>query len=167
MRKMTEENVSAAFAGESQAHMKYLNFAEKAKREGKANVARLFAAASYAEQVHASAHLRVLSGVGSTAENLAAAAGGEGFEVEEMYPAFIAVSEAQGEKAATTSFNRAVEAEKVHRALYLRAKESVDAGQDAEIGQVWVCSVCGYTEEGELPDNCPLCKAAKDRLTIF
>jgi len=167
MRKMTEENLKAAFAGESQAHMKYLNYAEKAKREGLENVARLFAAASYAEQVHASAHLRVPEGIGSTAENLADAASGEGFESDEMYPAYIAVAEAQGEKSANRVFSAALEAEKVHRALYLRAKESVDAGRDAEIGPIWVCSVCGFTGEGDAPDNCPVCKAVKDRFNIF
>jgi rubrerythrin len=167
MRKMTEENLKAAFAGESQAHLKSLNYAEKAKREGKENVARLFAAASYAEQVHASAHLRTLGGVGNTAENLHDAICGEGFESDEMYPAYIVVAEAQGEKRANTVFSAALEAEKVHRALYQRAKESVDAGQDAEFGPIWVCSVCGFTGEGDAPDKCPVCNAPKERFTIF
>ena len=69
MRRMTEENMKAAFAGESQAHMKYLAFADKADKEDRPNVARLFRAASFAEQVHALAHLRVLAGVGATADN--------------------------------------------------------------------------------------------------
>jgi len=167
MRKMTEENLKAAFAGESQAHVKYLNFSEKAKREGKANVARLFAAASFAEQVHASAHLRVLKGISSTSENLEAAAAGEGFEVDEMYPAYIAVAEAQGEAGARGSFSRAMEAEKVHRRLYEHAKEAVDAGKDAGIAAVWVCAACGYTTDGEVPDECPLCGAPKERFAEF
>ena len=66
MNKMTEANLQAAFAGESQAHMKYLNFAEKAEKEGLHNVARLFQAASYAEQIHASNHLRALDGLQGT-----------------------------------------------------------------------------------------------------
>ena len=167
MRKMTEENLKAAFAGESQAHMKYLNFAEKARREGKANVARLFAAASFAEQVHASAHFRVLKGVGSTSDNLAAAAEGENFEAEEMYPAYIAVAEAQDEKGAKNSFYRALEAEKVHRSLYLQAKEAVDAGKDADLGAVYVCKVCGFTTDGACPDDCPLCGASSDQFAQF
>ncbi|MDH7571789.1 MAG: rubrerythrin family protein [Armatimonadota bacterium] len=167
MRKMTEENLKAAFAGESQAHMKYLNFAEKAKREGKENVARLFMAASFAEQVHASAHLRVLKGVGSTSDNLAAAAAGEQFESEEMYPTYIAGAEAQQERAAKNSFYRALEAEKVHRELYLKAKEAVDAGKDADLGPVYVCKVCGFTTEGELPDECPLCGARAEEFATF
>lgn len=167
MRKMTEENLKAAFAGESQAHMRYLSFAERAKRDGKPNVARIFAAASYAEQVHATAHLRVLKGVGTTAENLEAAAAGEGFEVEEMYPAYIAVAQEQEAAAAKNSFARALEAEKVHRALYLKAGEAVAAGQDVEVGPIFVCTVCGHTFEGEAPDECPLCGARSDKFTQF
>ncbi|MBI3944507.1 MAG: rubrerythrin family protein [Armatimonadetes bacterium] len=167
MRKMTEENLKAAFAGESQAHVKYLNFSERAQRDGKPNVARLFAAASFAEQVHATAHLRVLKGIGATAENLAAAIGGEGFEVDEMYPAYVAVAEAQGEAGAKRSFNWALEAEKIHRALYERAAGAVEAGKDLELESIWVCSACGYTLDGEVPDKCPLCGASKERLTRF
>ncbi|HOB51140.1 MAG TPA: rubrerythrin family protein [Acidobacteriota bacterium] len=168
MKKMTEENLKAAFAGESQAHMKYLAFSRKAEAEGKPNVARLFAAASYAEQVHATAHLRVLKGVGGTADNLGAAMAGEAFEVEEMYPAYIAAADAQEEKAAKTAFHRAMDAEVVHHQLYSRAKQAVEAGRDAEIGPVWVCEACGHTVEGtEPPDQCPLCQARKDKYVRF
>ncbi|MGD0784113.1 MAG: ferritin family protein, partial [Candidatus Aminicenantales bacterium] len=95
MKKMTEENLKSAFAGESQAHLKYLAFAEKAQQENLPNVARLFKANSFAEQVHAVNHLKTLSGVGKTADNLAAAVGGETFEFEEMYDAYKAVAERQ------------------------------------------------------------------------
>ncbi len=167
MKKMTEDNLKAALAGESQAHIKYLNFAQKARQEDKPNVARLFAAASYAEQVHASAHLRALQGVGATGENLAAAMAGEAFESAEMYPAFIAVAKEQVEPKAEKSYSRALEAEKIHFALYEQAKAAVDAGRDAEIGDVWVCDACGWTAEGAPPDECPLCKAKKERFTKF
>ncbi|MEN6371215.1 MAG: rubrerythrin family protein [Armatimonadota bacterium] len=167
MHKMTEDGLKASFAGESQAHVKYLAFAEKAKQEQKPNVARLFSAASYAEQVHATAHLRVLSGVGSTDENLAAAVAGEGFEVDEMYPAYMAVADTQSEASAKTSFYRANEAEKVHRSLYSQAKEAVEAGNDAAIGDIWVCPVCGFTAEGARPAKCPLCGVSSDRFVKF
>ena len=167
MSKMTEDNLKAALAGESQAHLKYLNFSQKARQENRPNVARLFAAASYAEQVHASAHLRVLQGVGATGDNLSAAMAGEAFEVAEMYPAFIATAKEQAEARAEKSFARAMDAEKVHYELYGRAKAAVDAGRDAEIGDVWVCDACGWTVEGEPPDECPLCKAKKERFTRF
>ena len=167
MRKMTEENLKAAFAGESQAHLKYLVFAERAEREGLANVARLFRAASFAEQTHATKHLQALQGIGGTADNLAAAIAGETFEVEEMYPAYNAVAELQGETTALRSMQRALEAEKVHAALYTRAKEAAMAGKDAEIGPVVVCQSCGYTAEGEAPDRCPLCGAPRERFSKF
>lgn len=167
MRKMTEENLKAAFAGESQAHVKYAAFADRAEREGLTNVARLFRAASFAEQVHATKHLMALQGIGGTADNLAAAIAGETFEVEEMYPAYNAVAELQGEPAALKSMQRALEAEKVHAALYAKAREAAASGRDAEIGTVVVCQACGYTAEGEAPDRCPLCGAPRERFSKF
>ena len=167
MHEMTKDNLEAAFAGESQAHIKYLIFADKALKEGLPNVARLFRATSYAEQVHATTHFRTMRGVGKTAENLEAAIGGETYEVDEMYPAFIAVAKEQEEKAAVRSSEWALEAEKVHAELYNKAKAAVEAGDDTEIGQVHVCSVCGWTGEGEPPDKCPLCGATHDKFIVF
>lgn len=167
MRKMTEDNLKAAFAGESQAHVKYLAFAERAEREGLPGVARLFRAASFAEQMHAIAHLRVLSGVGATADNLTAAIAGETMEFEEMYPAFDAVATLQDEKPASRSINRASDAEKVHAQLYSRAKKAVALGRDTEMGPVVVCGACGYTAEGEAPDKCPFCGATRERFVKF
>jgi len=167
MHKMTEENVGAALAGESQAHIRYLNFAAQAEKDGKPNVARLFAAAAFSEQMHASAHLRVIGGVKGTSDNLAAAGGGENFEVEEMYPAYIAVAEAQKEPDAKKSFHRAIEAEKIHHGLYQRAKQAVDGGKDFQIGEIWVCGCCGFTMEGNPPDKCPICGADKSMFKKF
>ncbi len=167
MREMTEKHLKESFAGESQAHMKYLNFAEKATAEGRENVARLFRAASFAEQVHASEQLAALEGIGSTSENLAAARAGENFEVEEMYPAFMMVAEAQGEALAQRCFRHALEAEKMHRELYERAKKAVDADGDPSIDEIWVCSNCGYTLEGEAPETCPVCGAPKKDFVKF
>lgn len=161
VKKMTEQFLKEAFAGESQAHMKYMNFAEKADEEGKANVARLFRAASYSEQVHASAHLDVLEGISDTAANLDSALGGEGFEIAEMYPAYMAVAETQGEEEAKTSFHQAYEAEKVHHEWYAKAKDAVAGGGDLEVDKIWVCSACGYTMMGEAPNRCPICTAPK------
>ena len=167
MRKMTEENVKGAFAGESQAHMKYMAFGEAAEKEKLANVARLFRAASFSEQVHATNHLRVLNGIGKTGENLQAAAEGENFEIIEMYPAYVKVAEDQGEKMAVTYFSFALAAEKVHAGLYKRAKESVDKGQDLGYFPIQVCGVCGFTVEGEAPDKCPVCGSPKEKFVKF
>jgi len=164
---MTEEGLRAAFAGESQAHMRYLIFAQKAEEEGYPNIARLFRAISFAEQVHATNHFRTLGDLGSSADNLDAAIGGETFEVEEMYPAYDAVAELQGEKGARRSIRYALEAEKIHAAMYSKAKEAVKSGKDLEVGKIYICSVCGYTGEGEPPDRCPICGATKDKFRTF
>jgi rubrerythrin len=167
MEKTTETNLQAAFAGESQAHMKYLNFAYNAEKDGLPNVARLFQAASFSEQIHASNHLRALEGIQGTAANLGGALGGETFEVEHMYPDYIAVAEKQGEKKALRSMNAALEAEKVHAKLYSAAKQSVEAGKDVAAVDIWVCTACGFTMEGVPPEACPVCKAPKSKFRKF
>ena len=163
MKEMTKANLSAAFAGESQAHMKYLAFADQADRDGLPNVARLFRAASYAEQMHATAHLRALGGIGDTVTNLGAAFGGETFEIDEMYPAYMAVADAQQEKVAKVSMDRALQAEKVHAKLYAAAKDSASEKKDFNVGAIYVCETCGYTVEGAAPEKCPLCNSTKFR----
>ncbi len=160
MRPMTEEFLKAAFAGESQAHMKYLAFAEKAEKEGKPNIANLFRAIAYAELVHATNHLEALGGIGDTAANLDVAKGGEDFEIEEMYPAYLETAQRQGEKKAARSMGYALDAEKIHSELYAAAKKAVDASEDIAEAKVWVCPVCGWTVTGEEPpERCPVCQA--------
>ncbi len=167
MKEMTKGNLQAAFAGESQAHMKYLAFAEMAEREKLPNVARAFRAAAYAEEKHATNHLRALSGIGKTLANLEAAFAGETFEINEMYPAYIEVAKAQEEKRALGSMEDALAAEKVHAALYAKARAAVAAGKDVESGALWVCDVCGFTGEGEPPEKCPICGAVHTKLRAF
>jgi len=167
MKAMTKDNLSAAFAGESQAHMKYLAFSAQAEKAGKPNIARLFQAIAYAEQVHATNHLKVLGGIGDTVANLEGAMGGENFEVDEMYPAFLAVAELQAEKGAKRSMTYAIEAEKIHAEMYGDAIESAKADKDIEIGEVYICPVCGYTHIGEPPDRCPVCNAKKELFKAF
>jgi rubrerythrin len=167
MRKMTEANLWTAFAGESQAHMRYLIFADKAEKERHPNVARLFKAISFAEQVHATNHFKTLDGINTTTGNLQTAIDGETYEVEEMYPAFRAAAELQGEKGAVRSTGWALEAEKVHAALYSDAKTSVEAGEDVQIDEIFICEVCGWTGTGEKPDRCPICGAKAERIRTF
>lgn len=167
MRKMTEKNLQDAFAGESQAHMKYLAFAKKAEDEGKPNIAKLFKAIAFAEQVHAINHLKTLGNLGSTEENLQTAIDGENFEVEEMYPAYDAVAKLQTEKDAIRSIHYAIEAEKIHAAMYTEARQAVKEGKDINIDSVYICPVCGYTVEGEAPDNCPVCGVPQNKFIEF
>src|SRR5574341_213970 len=157
----TEQNLKDAFAGESQANRKYLAFAVKAEAEGHKQVARLFRAAAEAETVHAHNHLRELSGIRSTKENLNEAIAGESYEFQKMYPAMIEDAKGESVQGALRSFEYANAVEKVHAALYRRALENLGANKDAEYH---VCQVCGYTAEGHAPDECPVCKSKKQRL---
>lgn len=166
MRTMTEANLKSAFAGESQAHMRYLIYSERAERDGKPNVARLFRAIAFAEQVHATKHYRTLGEVKDTPRNLQVAIDGETYEVEEMYPAYRAVADLQGEKGAVQATEWALSAEKIHAQLYSRAKQAVDGGGDIEIKEIYICDVCGHTVE-TLPDKCPICNAGRERYRKF
>jgi len=167
LKKMTEQNLREAYAGESQAHMRYLVFADKAEEESKPNVARLFRAIAFAEQVHAFNHLKTFDDVGSTEENLQTAIDGENFEVEEMYPAYDAVAKLQDEKGAIRSVHFAIEAEKIHAAMYTEAKQTVKEGKDVKIADLYICPVCGYTVAGEAPDNCPICGVKREKFVKF
>ena len=160
----SEDDLKAAFAGESQANRKYLAFAKKADQEGFPNVAKLFRAAAAAETVHAHAHLRRLGGIKSTVENLKEAVGGEHYELSTMYPEFIEDAKGDGNKGAEISFNAALAAEKVHHKLYEKALKSVESGKDRDAEDIYVCSVCGMTFEGEAPDKCPVCGAPKEKI---
>ena len=84
-----------------------------------------------------------------------------------MYPAYMAVAELQGERGAVRSTKWAREAEKIHAEMYTIAKESVVQGVDAQVGKMHVCSVCGWTGEGDAPENCPLCNAKKKLFVMF
>jgi rubrerythrin len=159
MKAITNSNLQGAFAGESQAHIRYAYFAERARKDGMENIARLFEAASASEQIHAGNHLKALDGVQDTASNLTAAASGENFEIEEMYPAYIAIAEQQAEKKAQRSMNQALQTEKIHYGLYRRAATDLAAGKDITKMDYYVCPVCGYTMEGDPPDVCPICGA--------
>ncbi len=159
----TIDHLQAAFAGESQANRKYLAFAKKANDEGYPQIARLFRAAAAAETVHATNHLRAMSGINSTAENLDAAVGGENYEVVSMYPPMLAEAEAEGDKRAALSFKYALAVEQVHEALYRKAAESLSAGKDAPATEYYVCPVCGFTHEGPMTGRCPVCNTPAER----
>jgi rubrerythrin len=158
----TDENLSAAFAGESQANRKYLAFAKAADQEGFPQIARLFRAAAEAETVHAHNHLRVMGGIKSTAENLRAAVEGETYEFTRMYPVFITEAEKDGNKKAKRSFAMANAVEEIHARLYRRAQDALAKGDDLSAVPIWVCQVCGNTVEGEPPGTCPVCNSARE-----
>lgn len=159
----TQDNLQAAFAGESQANRRYLFFAEKAEKDGHPQIARLFRAIAEAETVHARNHLSTLGDIKSTRENLEEAIGGEHYEFTKMYPEFIEQAKSEGVKRAEVTFDFANKVEKIHHALYEKALKAVESGQNLEDKPFFVCQVCGYTIEGAAPDKCPICGAPQSR----
>jgi rubrerythrin len=159
----SNENLQAAFAGESQASRKYLYFSEKADKDGFPQIAKLFRAASEAETVHARNHLRAMSGIGTTEDNLKAAISGEHAEFTSMYPGFIQVAQDEKNPKAENTFNWANKVEMVHHSLYQKALADLKAGKKAENKPIYVCPVCGDTFEGDAPDKCPICSTLKSQ----
>jgi rubrerythrin len=160
----TRDNLSAAFAGESQANRKYAGFSEEAEEKGLRNVAKLFRAASEAEAVHARRLLRVLGGIGTTDENLRKAVEGETHEFTSMYPGFIAAAKAEGgQSEADIAFSYAMKAEEVHAGLYRKALEAVQGKRDLAVTKIFLCPVCGNIFLDVVPDQCPICKAFKKK----
>ena len=153
----TQENLQAAFAGESQANRRYLFFADRADKEGHAQIARLFRAAAEAETVHARSHLEVMGGVGSTKDNLEEAVKGENYEFVTMYPDFIEQAKSENNKRAEISFTHANAVEKIHHNLYQKTLEALNAEQQLKEEPYFVCQVCGNTVAGEAPEKCPIC----------
>jgi len=158
---MVDEDLKAAFAGESQANRRYAAFAERADRDGFKQVARLFRAAAESEAVHARRHLAMMRGVRSTAENLQAGIEGESYENREMYPAFRVDAAEEKNKAAALSFEQTGSVEKIHEDLYRAALKAVQEGAKLEEKPYWVCQTCGNTVLGEPPEICPICGAPK------
>ena len=153
----TKECIAAAFAGESQARNKYKAFSEAADDEGYAQVAKLFRAASLAEEIHARRLMRVGSIVGNTVANLEAGRAGELEETNSMYPAFIEVAQKEGRQDALITFEHAKKAEAAHADLYGKALEAVKAGKDIDVKTVYLCPVCGNIEINHTSERCPIC----------
>ncbi|MEE8470154.1 MAG: rubrerythrin family protein [Dehalococcoidia bacterium] len=181
MHVITSANLHNAYGGESMAHMRYKAWGDKAEQDGFHNVSRLFTAISLAEQVHATNHFRELRGeagdflcasmavfgLGGTSQNLQGGINGETFEINEMYPTYLETARFQDEKGAQLSFHYALSAEKIHAALFEKAKQAVDSGKDIELGPVHICPVCGWTHEGDAPEKCPICGASRNRFQTF
>lgn len=153
----TQENLKAAFAGESQANRKYLAFAKKADEDGYPGVAKLFRAAAEAEAIHAYADLKAMGAIKSTAENLKSAIEGETYEFTAMYPEFIKEAGEEGDSQAKRIFSFANDAEKVHAELYQKALSVLENKADVDY---FLCTLCGYIHEDGTPDKCPVCGAS-------
>jgi rubrerythrin len=157
----TDENLKAAFAGESQANRMYLAFAKVAEKEGFPQVAKLFKAAAEAETVHALNHLNVMGSVKTTADNLSTAVTGETYEFTKMYPQMIEDAKTEGNKKALQSFDYANKVEAIHADLYKKAIDAVKGKKDLPKADIYVCPVCGNTFVDGEPDKCPICATPK------
>ncbi|MBP3763548.1 MAG: rubredoxin [Bacteroidales bacterium] len=156
----TEKNLQAAFAGESQARNKYTYFASKAKKEGFEQIAALFLQTADNEKEHAKLWFKELNGIGSTAENLLAAAEGENYEWTDMYEDFARTAEAEGFPELAKKFRGVGEIEKHHEERYRALLHNVEAQEvfaKSEV-KVWECRNCGHIVVGtKAPDVCPVC----------
>lgn len=156
----TEKNLEAAFAGESQARNKYTYFASVAKKEGYEQIAALFLKTADNEKEHAKMWFKELKGIGTTADNLKAAADGENFEWTDMYEEFAATAEEEGFKELAAKFRMVAAIEKHHEERYralLKNVEMKEVFEKSEV-KVWECRNCGHIVVGtKAPDVCPVC----------
>jgi len=170
----TEKNILTAFAGESQARNRYTYFAKQAQKEGYEQIAALFADTADQETQHAKQLFQLLEGgevevqaafpagvIGTTLENLKAAASGERYESSQMYPDFAKVAEKEGLKQAAALFKLIAVAEIRHEARYLALAKNLEQGKVFKKDKPgrWICRKCGYVHEGPgAPKVCPLCQ---------
>ncbi|MDI6631310.1 MAG: rubrerythrin family protein [Thermoanaerobacteraceae bacterium] len=156
----TEANLWAAFAGESQARNKYTYFASAARKEGYEQIAAVFQETADNEKEHAKRIFKFLQGIGSTRENLEAAAGGENYEWSAMYPEFARVAEEEGFPEIAAVLRKIAEVEKHHEERYRALLRNLEEGKvfRREESVRWKCRNCGYVHEGpEAPEVCPSC----------
>jgi len=156
----TEKNLMEAFAGESQARNKYTYFASKAKKEGYEQIAALFLQTAENEKEHAKLWFKELNGIGTTAENLLAAAEGENHEWTDMYEGFARTAEAEGFPELAARFRGVAAIEKHHEERYRALLHNVEAKEvftKSEV-KVWECRNCGHIVVGtQAPEVCPVC----------
>lgn len=173
----TENNLMAAFAGESQARNRYTYFASKAKEEGYVQMALIFEETANQEKEHAKRLFKFMEGgtstitgtfpsgvIGSTRQNLEEAAGGENYEWKEMYPSFAKIAREEGFEPIAAVFEAIAVAEKQHAKRYEGLAANIDAGRvfKRDKATVWRCINCGYLFEGEsAPKACPACAHAQ------
>ena len=179
----TEKNLLTAFAGESQARNRYTYFASKAKKEGYVQISDIFTETANQEKEHAKRFFKFLEGgeieiaaafpagvIGSTLENLKAAAAGEHYEHSEMYPGFAKVARQEGFNEIAEVFEAISVAEKQHEKRYNDLAANIDAGKvfKKDHPVTWRCRNCGYLHEGEeAPNLCPACDHPQDHFELL
>jgi rubrerythrin len=179
----TEKNILTAFCGESQARNRYTYFAAQAKKEGFVQISQIFEETANQEKEHAKRLFKMLEGgeveikasfpagvIGTTVDNLMAAAGGENYEHTIMYPGFAKVAREEGMQAIAAIFEAIAVAEKQHEKRYLKLKANIEAGRvfQREEKVTWRCQNCGYLHEGhKAPEKCPACDHAQAHFELL
>ena len=156
----TEQNLMTAFAGESQARNKYTYFASVAKKEGYVQISKLFEATAANEKEHAEIWFKLLGGIGTTAENLEAAAQGENYEWTDMYATVATEAKEEGFDHIAALFEGVAKIEKEHEERYRKLLANVEGGLvfSREGDTIWQCSNCGHIVIGkQAPEVCPIC----------
>ena len=160
----TEQNLMTAFAGESQARNKYTYFASKAKKDGYVQIAKIFEETANNEKEHAKIWFKLLEGIGTTEENLKAAAEGENYEWTDMYKTFAEEARAEGFDKIAFLFEEVGKIKKEHEERYRALLANVEGGlvfsRDGDM--VWICTNCGHIHIGKsAPEVCPVCAHPK------
>ncbi|MFA6941965.1 MAG: rubrerythrin family protein [Clostridiaceae bacterium] len=160
----TEKNLWSAFAGESQARNKYTYFSSAAKKEGYEQISNIFNLTADNEKEHAKIWFKLLDGIGSTPENLKAAAGGEHYEWTDMYKNFAEEAKKEGFTDIARLFNMVAEIEKHHEERYLELLKNIEENKvfKKDEKKTWICRNCGFIYTGEnAPEKCPVCAHPK------
>ena len=163
-KSRTWANLMSAFAGESQARTKYENYAQKASEQGYEQIAAIFQETALNEKEHAKLWFKALDGIGSTEENLVAAAAGENEEWTKMYAEMAKTAEEEGFLALAAQFEGVAKIEKTHEERYLKLLDNLKKGEVFKKGEkvMWFCRNCGHVEIAESsPAGCPVCKHAQ------
>ena len=161
----TEQNLWTAFAGESQARNKYTYFASKAKKDGYVQISKIFEETAANEKEHAEIWFKLLGGIGTTSENLKAAAEGENYEWTDMYATMAKEAKEEGFDHIAFLFEEVAKIEKEHEERYLKLLANVEGGlvfsRDGDM--IWQCSNCGHIHVGkQAPEVCPVCAHPRD-----
>ncbi len=167
----TEANLKAAFAGESQAHTKYLYYASKAKKDGYVQIGELFEATAKNEKEHAKIWFKLLhdGDIPATTVNLADAAEGENYEWTDMYAEFARVAEEEGFRQIAFLFEKVGAIEKTHEERYKKLLANIEGGLvfSKDEDMMWECSNCGHIVIGKkAPEICPVCKHPKSYFMV-
>jgi len=178
----TEQNLLKAFAGESQARMRYDYFAKQAKKDGLEQISAIFEETSMNEREHAKRFFKFLEGgpveitatypagmIGTTLENLLAAAEGENEEWTDLYPEFARIADEEGYKEVAAAFKMIAKVEKAHDERYRTLHDNLESGKVFKRGDkvIWKCRNCGYLHEAaSAPQTCPACLHAQSYFEI-